>query len=389
MARETSLPGRVHARRLRPAPRGRMKGSDLLRRPELRAPLLEALDGVEPPGASSATASSCARRPARRRRARRRRCSRSSARALGPDGEIVLVGGNHDHGAGRAVDRRPPAVRAARLLGARAAHARPRRRPARRPPRGARRARRASRVAYPGCGCATTSTPSTGTTSTSTPRSRPSSAWPPARWRAGSSHLPERRRDRRRLRGRAGAVVRVDAHARPALRNGAMTGGAGASARAWVALAGDGRRAHRCAPPRSAPATRRRRRRSTRPASARSSATCPARRCAAAASAAMGEVLRRLGVDAPSTSSSATRHRSGPWPGDDAAEWRRAGRRRAAQHRQLGATSRTSSPPSRAASPYWPGHGGPRGRERPARLMRLLGDRGHDRAAPAATAAPA
>ena len=72
--------------------------ADLLRRPELREPLLEAVARRRPAGDPRRRARA-ARRPApRRARARRRRCSRSSARALGRDGELLMLAGNHDHG---------------------------------------------------------------------------------------------------------------------------------------------------------------------------------------------------------------------------------------------------------------------------------------------------
>src|SRR3954447_21479861 len=76
---------------------GSQKHADLLRRPALRAPLLEAVAAVD--------------RLVLLRRAieLRENAQRDAAelagdvfadlgRALGPDGELVLVGGNHDHG---------------------------------------------------------------------------------------------------------------------------------------------------------------------------------------------------------------------------------------------------------------------------------------------------
>ena len=76
---------------------GSQKRSDLLRRPDLRAPLLEAVagvdrlvilgDGIE----LRENAQRDAADPAGDAFA-------DFGRALGPDGELVLVGGNHDHG---------------------------------------------------------------------------------------------------------------------------------------------------------------------------------------------------------------------------------------------------------------------------------------------------
>jgi predicted phosphodiesterase len=76
---------------------GRATGTDLLRRRELRAPLLEALDGVDrlvicgdglelreasQRDAVEVAAPFCA----------------EVGQALGPDGELLVLGGNHDHG---------------------------------------------------------------------------------------------------------------------------------------------------------------------------------------------------------------------------------------------------------------------------------------------------
>src|SRR3954449_4914374 len=76
---------------------GSQKPSDLLRRPELRAPLLEAVAGVD-------RLVILGDRLELRENAQPDAAERAGdvfadlGRALGPDGELVLVGGNHDHG---------------------------------------------------------------------------------------------------------------------------------------------------------------------------------------------------------------------------------------------------------------------------------------------------
>ena len=99
--------------------------------------------------------------------------------ALGPDGEVVLVPGNHDH---RLIapwlDWRARNG-AAEPLGLEE-RAGPKRVVGTREHRAACCARRSLDVAYPGVWLATTSTPPTATTSTATSRSRASSASPRA-----------------------------------------------------------------------------------------------------------------------------------------------------------------------------------------------------------------
>ena len=70
-------------------------------------------------------------------------------------------------------------------------------------------------------------------------------------------------------------------------------------------------------------------------------------------------------------------HRSGPWPGDDAAEWTAA---TGAQILNTG--SWVYQPhflsPHPNGSPYWPGTAVIVDEDGPPRLVRLLGERGHD-----------
>ena len=95
---------------------------------------------------------------------------------------------------------------------------------------------------------------------------------------------------------------------------------------------------------------------------------------------AIREVLRRLGVAAPHVISGHS-HRPGPLPGDDAAEWtQRVGR-------QLHNTGSWVYQPHfvaerGAGSPYWPGTAVLVEASGPPRLLRLLADRGHDELSP-------
>ena len=162
--------------------------------------------------------------------------------------------------------------------------------------------------------------------------------------------------------------------------NGAMTGGAGASARAWVALAGEGRRRH---PIRAAAL-------GTGYAAAVTAINAiglgPIDRDLSGQALRRGglrgmrEVLRRLGVTAPYVLWGHT-HRAGPWPRDDLSEWTTPG-----GSRLINSGSWTyqphflSSEPNR--SPYWPGTAIRVGESGPPELVRLLGDRGHEELRP-------
>jgi hypothetical protein len=89
------------------------------------------------------------------------------------------------------------------------------------------------------------------------------------------------------------------------------------------------------------------------------------------------EVVRRLGVDGPGHLLWGHSHRSGPWPGDDPAEWTADG-----GARMVNAGSWVYQPHFLTAepngSPYWPGTAILVEDDGPPRLLRLLGDRGHD-----------
>jgi len=159
--------------------------------------------------------------------------------------------------------------------------------------------------------------------------------------------------------------------------NGAMTGGAGASARAFVALAGEGRRRH---PVRAAAL------------GAGYVAAVGALNLAGLGPidrdlsgealrrgglGGMREALRRLGVRAPWVLWGHS-HRAGPWPRDDSSEWSTA-----AGTRMLNAGSWVYQPHFLSdrpnVSPYWPGTAIVVDSD-PAvapELVRLLGERGH------------
>jgi hypothetical protein len=155
----------------------------------------------------------------------------------------------------------------------------------------------------------------------------------------------------------------------------AVSAGAGASARAWVALAGEGREHH---PVRSAAlgagylgvvAV------------LNALGLGPVDRDLSAGALRRGglhgmrEVLRRLGVTAPYVLFGHT-HRSGPWPQDDRAEWSTpAGSRLVNTGSWVYQPHFLSAEPN--ASPYWPGTAVEIGDDGPPRLVRLLGDRSH------------
>jgi hypothetical protein len=96
---------------------------------------------------------------------------------------------------------------------------------------------------------------------------------------------------------------------------------------------------------------------------------------------AMGEVVTRLGIDADHVLFGHT-HRSGPWPGNDDAEWRAPGGARLWNSGcwvfERHYVSRTPG-----ESPFWPGPAIELDETGPPRLMRLLGYRGHVELAPA------
>jgi calcineurin-like phosphoesterase family protein len=89
----------------------------------------------------------------------------------------------------------------------------------------------------------------------------------------------------------------------------------------------------------------------------------------------IAEVLRRLDISAPHVIWGHS-HRSGPWPRDDLAEWTtHAGGRILNTGSWVYQPHFLSEEPNR--SPYWPGTAALIGDSGPPELIRLLGDRGH------------
>jgi hypothetical protein len=154
-----------------------------------------------------------------------------------------------------------------------------------------------------------------------------------------------------------------------------VSAGAGASARAWVALAGSGRR--------------RRPLRAVTLGAGYAAAVAgvnavglgPVDRNLSGAALrrgglrGMAEALRRLGVGAAHVIWGHS-HRSGPWPHDDRAEW--ATHARGQMHNAGSWVYQRhflSDAPNQ--SPYWPGTAVLIEDSGPPRLLRLLGERGH------------
>ena len=352
---------------------GAASGKDLLRRPELRAPLIEALrgadrlvilgDGLELREAAHRDAAAHAEG-----------FLGEAGAALGPEGEVLVLGGNHDHGliAGwidarlqsepsgflglsEPVDPRqagPLAVRLGELVA-----------PAR------------LRMAYPGAWLRDDVFAIHGhylDLHSTTPTFERLAAGAMARWVVNLPEAGARPDDYEAALAPLYAflhqLTQRSAHA-------AVSAGAGASARAWTALAGEGRRRH---PVRAA---------------ALGAAYLgvvalinalglgPVDRDLSGSALRRGglrgmrEVLRRLGVDAPYVLFGHT-HRAGPWPQDDAAEWTTpAGSRLVNTGSWVYQPHFLTAEPN--ASPYWPGTAVELDGDAPPRLLRLLGDRGH------------
>jgi hypothetical protein len=352
---------------------GGAAGADLLRRAELREPLLEAVrevdrlvilgDGLELREAPQRDAAEIAAP-----------FFADVGRALGRDGELLLLAGNHDHGLvagwidGRllsepagflGLERRIEPHDAGTLAEAIAAQAAPAR----------------VGVAYPGVWLREDVYAIHGHYAdlhATVPTFERLAAGAMARWVVD---LPERGATAddyeavlSPLYAWMHAVAQRSDHA-------LLRAGSGASARAWVALAGD-----------------RRRRRPLRTAAlgagyaaavaaVNAAGLGPVERNLSGPALRRGylrgivEVLRRLGVDAPHVIWGHS-HRSGPWPADDPFEWTtRAGGRVHNSGSWVYQPHFLSAEPNR--SPYWPGTAVRLEEEGPPRLVRLLGERGH------------
>jgi hypothetical protein len=349
------------------------KPSDVLRRPELREPLLEEIsrcdrlvvlgDGIE-----------LRDRPQRDAMETSGDCFAAFGRALGPDGELLVLAGNHDHGLvagwidGRlysepsgflTLEQRIEPAQAGPLAAAIAERAGPAR----------------VTFGYPGVWLRDDVYAIHGHYSdlhSRVPTLERLVAGAMARW---AVELPA---DDARPDDYEAALVPIYAwmHALTQRHEHAVvSAGAGASARAWVALAGEGRSRH---PLR------------TLALGAGFSATVAAlnaiglgpldRRLSGSALRSgylygIRDVLRRLGVDARYVLWGHS-HRAGPWPGDNPAEWTTH-----AGGSILNTGSWVYQPhfltPEPGGSPYWPGTAVLIDGNEPPRLLRLLGDRTH------------
>jgi hypothetical protein len=355
---------------------GSGSGADLLRRPDLRAPLLEAVgeadrlvilgDGVE-----------LRDRPKRDVAELAAPVFEDLGRALGPDGELVITAGNHDHGLvagwidGRletepsgflGLAERLEPEQAGPLAALLARHAQP------------------TSIVYPGLWLRDDVYAFHGHYAdlhTTVPTFERLAMGAMARWvvrlPAHGASPDDYEAALAPLYAWMNALTQRSEHA-------IVSAGAGASARAWVALAGGGRR--------------------RRPV--RTAAMALGYRAAVAALNAVGmgpldrrlsgpalrrgylygirEVIARLGIRADHVLWGHS-HRSGPWPVDDASEWlAQDGARIVNTGSWVYQRHFLSDAPN--ASPYWPGTAVVVEDSGPPRLIRLLGDRGHQDLAP-------
>jgi hypothetical protein len=346
---------------------------DLVRRPDLRAPLIDALrdgdrlvilgDGLELREAPQRDAAALAAP-----------LFAEAGRALGPDGEVIVLAGNHDHGLVAGwIDGRlqseasgflglaePIEPEAAGPLAARLAELA---RPAR------------LRLSYPGVWLRDDVYALHGhyvDLHSTVPTFERLAAGAMARWVV---RLPE---DGARPDDYEAALAPLYAFMHQLTQRSdqaAISAGAGASARAWVAMAGNGRRHHPV--------------RATALGAGYAAAVGvinalglgPVDRSLSGSSLRRGglhgvrEVLRRLGVSAPHVLFGHT-HRSGPWPSDDRAEWSTpAGTRVLNTGSWVYQPHFLSEEPN--ASPYWPGTAVVVEDDGPPRLIRMLGERAH------------
>ena len=353
---------------------GTPAGTDLLRRPELREPLLEAIrdadrlvimgDGVELREAPQREVAELAAP-----------FFKDAGRALGADGELLLMGGNHDHGltAGwidsrlltepsgfLGLDQRLEPEEAGPLAATLAAHAAPAR----------------VQVAYPGVWLRDDVYAIHGHYSdlhTTTPTFERIATGVMGRWVV---NLPEHGATPDDYEAVLSPIYAWMHALTQRSEHAAISAGAGASARAWVALAGRGRRRR---PLRTAALGAGY---AVVVAAINAAGLGPIERDLSGASLRRGglhgmvEVLRRLDVRARHVLWGHS-HRSGPWPGDDLSEWTTA-----AGGQLLNTGSWVYQPhflteePNR--SPYWPGTAVLIEDGRPPTLLRLLGDRDHE-----------
>jgi hypothetical protein len=357
---------------------GSASGADLLRRAELRAPLVEAAaqadrvvvlgDGVE-----------LRDRPKRDAAELAAPVFAELGQALGPDGELVVTAGNHDHGLvagwidGRletepsgflGLEERIEPEHAGPLAAALARAAQPAR----------------VSVAYPGLWLRDDVYAFHGHYAdlhATVPTFERLAMGAMARWVV---RLPDQgatpddyEAALAPLYAWMNALTQRSEHA-------VVSAGAGASARAWVALAGGGRRRR---PVRTAALALGYR---AAVAGLNAAGIGPLDRSLSGPALRRGylrgirEVLRRLEIAAPYAIWGHS-HRSGPWPGDDPGEWvTPAGTQILNTGSWVYQRHFLSDAPNR--SPYWPGTAVLVEDGAPPRLMRLLGGRGHAELAP-------
>lgn len=352
---------------------GSSRHADLLRRPELRRPLLEALDGVD---RLVILGDAVELREAAHRDAAgiAGPFFADVGQALGAGKELVLVAGNHDHGLVAGwIDGRLE-TEPSGFLGLEQ-----RIEPGEAGPLATRLAEQAAparmSLAYPGVWLRDDVYAIHGHYSdvhTMVPTFERLAAGAMARWVV---RLPDHDATADAYEAVLAPLYAWMHTLAQRAEHGAMTAGAGASARAWVTLAGDGRR--------------------RRPLRAAALGAGYAAAVAALNRAGVGpiqrdlsgralrrggllgmrEVLRRLGVRAPHVLWGHS-HRSGPWPRDDAAEWTtQAGSRLLNTGSWVYQPHFLTGTPNQ--SPYWPGTAVRLDGDGPPELVRLLGDRGH------------
>ena len=367
---------------------GAVTGSDLLRRPALHAPLLDALDGA---GRLVILGDAVELRDRPQRDAAEHAAAflGAAAEVLGPEGELVLVPGNHDHGLvagwidGRletepagflGLEQRLEPAEAGRLAGVLAGLAAPAR----------------VSIAYPGLWLRDDVYALHGHYSdvhSTVPTFERLACGAITRL---AVRLPERGArpdDYEAVLSPIYAFLHALTQRTDHDADSFAAAGAGASARAWVALA----KGETHGPLESLKRTALGLGYAGAVGVVNRLGVGPIRRDLSGTALRQGglhgisEVIRRLGVDARYVLWGHS-HRAGPWPADDLSEWTAAGGARILntgswvyQRHFLGGLPGTS--------PYWPGtvieldDDG-----QPPRLRRLLGDRGHDELAPPASA---
>lgn len=349
---------------------GTASEADLLRHPAVREPLLAALDGVDRL-VILGDGLELREGPQREVAETAGPVFADLGRALGPDGELVLVGGNHDHGLvagwidGRLLTEPSGFLGLERRIA-----------PAEAGPLAARLAERAAparvEVAYPGVWLREDVYALHGHYSdlhTTVPTFERLAAGAMARWAVA---LPETGATADDYEA-ALSPLYAWMHALAQRSDHALvSAGAGASARVWVTLAG---RQRRRTPLRTAALGAGY---AGAVAALNAAGLGPIERDLSGAALrrgglrGMAEALRRLEVDAPHVLFGHS-HRSGPWPSDDLAEWTtHAGGRLVNTGSWVYQPHFLSGPPG--TSPYWPGTAVTVEEKGPPRLLRLVGE---------------